>query len=157
MDYNNDSLLDIFLFETDQLIEQLEDSMLTSEKENSYSAEFVDEVFRIMHTIKGSAAMMMYESISLLAHSMEDLFYYVRGNRNCSINHSKLTDLILEGIDFIKSETDKIKQGVPADGNSSALISNIQSYLISLKEDSNKVAATATNQKDISNSINTHS
>ena len=158
MDYNNDSLLDIFLFETDQLIEQLEDSMLTSEKENSYSAEFVDEVFRIMHTIKGSAAMMMYESISLLAHSMEDLFYYVRGNRNCSINHSKLTDLILEGIDFIKSETDKIKQGVPADGNSAVLITNIQSYLISLKEeDSNKVAATATDQKDISNSINTHS
>lgn len=157
MDYNNDSLLDIFLFETDQLIEQLEDSMLTSEKENSYSAEFVDEVFRIMHTIKGSAAMMMYESISLLAHSMEDLFYYVRGNRNCGINHSKLTDLILEGIDFIKSETDKIKQGAPADGNSIVLISSIQSYLISLKEDSDKVAATATDQEDISNSINTHS
>ncbi|WOO38139.1 chemotaxis protein CheA [Anaerocolumna sp. AGMB13020] len=156
MDYNNDSLLDIFLFETDQLIEQLEDSMLTSEKENSYSAEFVDEVFRIMHTIKGSAAMMMYESISLLAHSMEDLFYYVRGNSNCSINHSKLTDLILEGIDFIKSETDKIKQGVSANGNSTVLISSIQSYLLGLKEkDSKQVAATATDQKAIPNSINT--
>jgi two-component system, chemotaxis family, sensor kinase CheA len=157
MDYNNDSLLDIFLFETDQLIEQLEDSMLTSEKENDYSAEFVDEVFRIMHTIKGSAAMMMYESISLLAHSMEDLFYYVRGNSNCNINHSKLTDLILEGIDFIKLETDKIKQGVSADGNSTVLISNIQSYLISLKEDSNKVDTKITNQNDNSNSMNTQS
>ncbi|MDF2869716.1 MAG: cheA2 [Anaerocolumna sp.] len=157
MDYNNDSLLDIFLFETDQLIEQLEGSMLTSEKENDYSAEFVDEVFRIMHTIKGSAAMMMYESISLLAHSMEDLFYYVRGNSNCNINHSRLTDLILEGIDFIKLETDKIKQGVSADGNSSVLISNIQSYLISLKEDSNKVDTKITNQNDNSNSMNTQS
>ncbi len=157
MDYNKDSLLDIFLFETDQLIEQLEGSMLTSEKENDYSAEFVDEVFRIMHTIKGSAAMMMYESISLLAHSMEDLFYYVRGNSNCNINHSRLTDLILEGIDFIKLETDKIKQGVSADGNSSVLISNIQSYLISLKEDSNKVDTKITNQNDNSNSMNTQS
>ncbi|HCR39329.1 MAG TPA: chemotaxis protein CheA, partial [Lachnospiraceae bacterium] len=67
-----------FLFESSQLIEQLEQAILSSDKDNCYTGAAINEIFRIMHTIKGSAAMMTFNEISELAHTVEDLFFYIR-------------------------------------------------------------------------------
>lgn len=67
-------MLELFIFETYQLIDQLEQALLDFEKGNKLE-DSINEIFRIMHTIKGSAAMMLYDNISTLAHSMEDLFF----------------------------------------------------------------------------------
>ena len=72
----NDHMLDMFIFETDQLLEQLEACILDAEKDGAYSRDAINEIFRIMHTLKGSSAMMRYDEISSLAHSIEDLFYF---------------------------------------------------------------------------------
>ena len=63
-------MLDLYLFEASQLMEQLEDLLLTSEKSGSLSPEQVNEIFRIMHTVKGSSAMMMFNNIASMAHSV---------------------------------------------------------------------------------------
>ena len=70
----DDSLLELFVFETSQNTQQLEQIVLNAEGEGGFSHDQVNEVFRIMHTIKGSAAMMSYVGIAKLAHRMEDLF-----------------------------------------------------------------------------------
>jgi two-component system chemotaxis sensor kinase CheA len=67
-------MLDVFIYETTQNIEQLETAILTSEKAGSFAPQAVNEIFRVMHTIKGSSAMMMYNNISSLSHAIEDLF-----------------------------------------------------------------------------------
>jgi len=78
--FSNDTMLEVFLFETSQLLELLEQVVLACESRQSYSEEDINEIFRIMHTIKGSSAMMMFSGISSLAHSVEDLFsIYKRG------------------------------------------------------------------------------
>ena len=69
----DNSLMDMFVFETTQLIDQLETILIDSETRGI--SENIDEIFRIMHTIKGSAAMMQFDDISHLAHSIEDLFF----------------------------------------------------------------------------------
>jgi len=76
--FSNDTMLEVFLFETSQLLELLEQVVLACESRQSYSEEDINEIFRIMHTIKGSSAMMMFSGISSLAHSVEDLFSYIR-------------------------------------------------------------------------------
>lgn len=77
-DFNsNDAMLDMYLFETAQLLEQLEQIILQSDSDYCYSEETINEIFRIMHTIKGSSAMMMYDEISDLTHTIEDLFFYL--------------------------------------------------------------------------------
>ena len=43
-----DPLLDVFIFETNQLLEQLEDIMLEVEKDDTISEEHINEIFRIM-------------------------------------------------------------------------------------------------------------
>jgi two-component system chemotaxis sensor kinase CheA len=57
----------MFIFETEQNIEQLEQIIIDSEDQRAYSSDSVNEIFRIMHTIKGSAAMMSFNEISSLA------------------------------------------------------------------------------------------
>lgn len=49
--YANESMLDIYFFETTQNIEQLEMCILENEKANGYKHEIINEIFRIMHTI----------------------------------------------------------------------------------------------------------
>lgn len=132
--YANEPMLEMYIFETTQNIEQLETIILLCEQTNSYSQESVNEIFRIMHTIKGSSAMMLFNNISTLAHSMEDLFYYIREEKPKDIDYSVVSDLVLEGIDFIKIELQKIKDGQEVDGDCSQLINTIKEFLSLIKQ-----------------------
>ncbi|WMJ87668.1 chemotaxis protein CheA [Anaerocolumna sp. MB42-C2] len=136
--YTNEPLLDMFIFETAQLLEQLEQSILSSEKECCYTLDAINEIFRIMHTIKGSSSMMMFNNISTLAHTIEDLFYYLRESRPEQVDYSYLCDLVLNGVDFIKNELEKIKINKEADGNSTPLIDNLKAFLMVLKQNNNE-------------------
>ncbi|NJD01916.1 MAG: chemotaxis protein CheA [Ruminiclostridium sp.] len=132
--YSNEPLLDMFLFETTQLIEQLEKLVLSNEKSSGYSQSAINEFFRIMHTIKGSAAMMMFDNITSLAHAIEDLFYFIREEKPRDIDCSALSDLILQDVDFLKVEIEKIKNGCAADGQVSNKIDDIKAFLSLLKQ-----------------------
>lgn len=134
--FTQETMLDMYIFETTQLIEQLEQVIINNEKVGSFTIEAINEVFRIMHTIKGSSGMMMFNNITTVAHSVEDLFYFLRENRPENIDCSKLSDMILVGIDFIKTEVDKIIEKKNPDGDASKLISDIKNLLLDLKENS---------------------
>lgn len=131
---SKEPMLEMFIFESVQLLEQLEQIILSSEQSNFYSSHNINEIFRIMHTIKGSSAMMLYNNISTLAHSMEDLFYYIRERTPSTINFTELTDLILKGEDFIKTELNSIEQDKYKDTNASMLIEEIRGFLKKLKK-----------------------
>ncbi len=135
-EYSSGPLLDMFLFETTQLIEQLEACILNTENIGYYSRDVINEIFRIMHTIKGSSAMMRYENISLLAHSIEDMFYFLREENVKDINYSELSDLVLASVDFIKEQIEKIRGGSAADDDASMMITNNKDFLTNLKEPS---------------------
>jgi two-component system chemotaxis sensor kinase CheA len=127
-------MLDMFIFETTQQVEQLEQTVIDTELEETYSESDVNQIFRIMHTIKSSSAMMLFNNISKTAHCTEDLFYYIRENKPQTIDKSSLCDLVLESIDFIKLELEKIKNGDPSNGDEEPIINKIKEYLESLKQ-----------------------
>ncbi|HWQ30947.1 MAG TPA: chemotaxis protein CheA [Negativicutes bacterium] len=132
-EFSGESMLDMYLFETEQNLEQLEAAILSSEKTNRFTSCAIDEIFRIMHTIKGSSGMMLYNGIATLAHSIEDLFYYLREVKDCEPDCQTVSDLVFEGVDFIKVELQKIRNGDRADGSSSRLIMNNKAFLEQLK------------------------
>ncbi|MBH1941112.1 chemotaxis protein CheA [Mobilitalea sibirica] len=132
--YANEPMMDMYIFETTQNIEQLETCILDTEKAGYYSQNVVNEIFRIMHTIKGSSAMMLFNNISMLAHTVEDLFYFLREHKPEQIDYSTLSDLVLEVVDFIKGELDKITQGDKVNRDSTILSSKIKDYLEELKQ-----------------------
>lgn len=130
-----DPILDMYIFETNQQIEQLEHAVLDSEKSGGYASEAINDIFRIMHTIKGSSAMMLFNNISFVAHAIEDLFYFIREERPQEFDCSALSDLVLDGVDFIKVELEKVKAGDSPDGEANKLIENIKFFLSALKQE----------------------
>ena len=129
----NDAMMEMFIFETSQQVELLEQSILTSDEENCYTETAINEIFRIMHTIKGSSSMMMFHGIADLAHTIEDLFFYLREEKPKQIDCGSLTDLTLDSVDFIKVEVMKIKNNDEVDGDSSKLIETLKQFLANLK------------------------
>jgi two-component system chemotaxis sensor kinase CheA len=128
-----ESMLEMFIFETNQLIEQIEQSVMAGEKSSAFSPHMVNEILRAMHTIKGSSAMMMYDGIATLSHALEDLFYYLRESKPENFDYSALSDLVLEGIDFIKIEIIKLKNGDELDGQAKQLITSVHLFLEQLR------------------------
>lgn len=139
--FSNEPMLDMFIFETTQNIEQLEKLILSSEKTNGLTPDAIHEIFRNMHTIKGSSAMMLFNGIASLAHAMEDLFYFIREEKPEGLDFPTLSDLVLEGVDFIKVELEKIKNADSLDADASGLIENIKGFLAALKSGSGAAAA----------------
>ncbi len=132
--FENEPMLEIYIFETTQILDQLEQVVLSSEKSGSFSEDSVNEIFRFMHTIKGSSAMMLFNNITNISHQMEEVFYFIREKKRATVNHSSLSDLVLSAVDFIKVEVNKIKNFDFPDGNPDAIIELFKDYLIYIKE-----------------------
>ena len=129
-----DPMLDVFIFETQQLLETLEETLLQSEKERSLTSEHINEIFRVMHTIKGSASMMSFDNLSKLAHALEDLFDKIREGKTRTDEDALegVFELVLAASDNFKAEIDKLSAGLNANGDFTELNGKIHSYLSSI-------------------------
>ena len=104
-----ESMLDMFVFETGDLLEKLDDILMRTEQEETIGTEDINEIFRTMHTIKGSAAMMGLQNMSALAHAVEDLFYIIRDDPEVKYDKPGLYELLFASSDNLKSELDNIQ------------------------------------------------
>ena len=104
-----ESMLDMFVFETGDLLEKLDDILMRTEQEETIGTEEINEIFRTMHTIKGSAAMMGLQNMSTLAHAVEDLFYIIRDDPNVKYDKPGLYELLFASSDNLKNELDNIQ------------------------------------------------
>ena len=126
-------MLEMYIFETTQLIGQLEQAILDCEKTECYSQKAIEDIFRVMHTIKGSSAMMAFDTISILAHTIEDLFDFLRREEPEDLDCCALSDLVFKSIDFIKVEIEKLKNNDEPDGDATVLIQDIKTFLYDIK------------------------
>lgn len=130
----DESMLDIYIYETTQNVEQLEELVLAGERAGGFSPGAVDEVFRIMHTIKGSSAMMCFNGVAALSHALEDLFGFLRERRAEGVDYRRLSDLILESMDVIRKEMEKTRGEAPSEESPPHLTERIHSFLRKLQE-----------------------
>ncbi len=126
-------MVEVFIYETRQFLEQLEQISLASEENGGFSVDDVNEIFRAMHTIKGSAAMMMFDEVSTLAHSVEDIFYYIRELHPQKVDATAITDIVLNAVDFIRIEMDKLDNGGKPDASSQELREYTKNFLREMK------------------------
>ena len=133
---NGNEILDTYIYETNTLLEQLESIVLEAEKVDTFSQDDVNEIFRIMHTIKGSSAMMEYDTLTTISHRIEDLFFIIRENTMSVVseeNRPALFDLMFQSIDYFRSEIGKIEAGQPLDKNIDSFLANINSLIAKIK------------------------
>lgn len=136
MDNGMDNMLDMYLFETNTLLEQLDGILLNAEKSKLFTVDDVNEIFRIMHTIKGSSAMMEFSTLMRTAHKIEDLFFIIRDegvdafDETCSeAEHHELFDLVFNAIDFMRSEIEKVENAEPLTDNIDSNIEKINDFI----------------------------
>lgn len=121
-------MMDMFIFESNSLLEQLDEILLRAEKSKSFADEDINEIFRIMHTIKGSSAMMGFDNISGVSHKVEDLFFVIREDKSKAKDSDVIFDLVFKASDFMKMEIEKIQQGEAPDGDKTALVAELVAY-----------------------------
>ncbi|MCI8402877.1 MAG: chemotaxis protein CheA [Lachnospiraceae bacterium] len=116
MDNGMEAMLETYLYETNSLLDALDELLVNDEKIGDFSSDDVNEIFRSMHTIKGSSAMMEFNSLSTIAHHIEDLFFYIRdkGIESLDPDHKKeLFNLMFRSGDYLRSEVQKVENGTP--------------------------------------------
>ncbi|MCI9667168.1 MAG: chemotaxis protein CheA [Angelakisella sp.] len=120
-------MLEVFIYESTSLLEQLDEILLDAEKSKSFSEDNINEIFRTMHTIKGSSAMMEFTGISTLAHAVEDVFFILREDpsRMGNVNEA-LFDLVFQASDFLKTEIESVQNSGEANKDPSAMIAELK-------------------------------
>ena len=127
-----DNMLEMYLYETNTLLEQLDELLIEAEKNENFTTNDVNEIFRIMHTIKGSSAMMEFNTLMEIAHHIEDLFFYIRENGLDSMDESHKSDLfnlMFQSTDALRTEVEKIESNQPLSDNIDSVITDINSFL----------------------------
>ena len=104
-----EAMVDMFIYEATTLLEQLDQILMKTESASSFGEEDINEIFRIMHTIKGSSAMMGLENMSTLAHAMEDMFYIIREEKPVIQDTRQLFELVFKASDLLKEEIERIQ------------------------------------------------
>ena len=102
--------LQMFVDETSEQLDELVEVLLVLET-NSGSPSHLNESFRLIHSIKGAAAMMGLDSIALLTHHLENHFDRLRSGLR-SLDRSMM-NLILQCVDFLRDAVGKLRDGKP--------------------------------------------
>jgi two-component system chemotaxis sensor kinase CheA len=129
-------ILDTYIYETNSLLEQLENIILTAEKADTFSEEDVNEIFRIMHTIKGASAMMEFNTLMTIAHRIEDLFFIIREKSMAVVSEEDrpaLFDLVFQSIDYFRGEIEKVEAGEPLELDIGGFLGKINSLIEKIK------------------------
>ena len=88
-----------FIAEAHELLNDLEKALLQLEHD-SQNKEGISEVFRTMHSLKGSASMFGFEAISELTHDLETIYESIRsGTAQLTLNILSAT---LKSLDHLK-------------------------------------------------------
>jgi len=93
---NQDHLGD-FLEEAREIVEELNDNLLTLEKTPESGGDIVNDIFRFFHNLKGNSGIIGYKELNGLTHEAETLLNKVR-KEEIPVSHS-LVDLLLDVVD----------------------------------------------------------
>lgn len=129
MDNSMESMLDIYLFESTGLLDQLDELLLNAEKQEYFTEDEISEIFRIMHTIKGSSAMMQFGSLMTIAHRIEDLFFIIREKGIDDNFKMDLFDLMFKSTDYLKDEVEKLQNGEDLLENVDVFTNEVDNFL----------------------------
>ncbi|TCK04567.1 chemotaxis protein CheA [Phorcysia thermohydrogeniphila] len=100
-------ILEEFLVEAEEILENLDQDLVDLEN-NPQDKELLNKIFRGMHTLKGGAGFLNLTPIVEIAHRIEDVFNKLR-NDEMELT-PELMDVILEGIDQLKSALQMLKE-----------------------------------------------
>ncbi|MDD5658722.1 MAG: chemotaxis protein CheA [Actinomycetota bacterium] len=101
-----------FLIESKELIENIDNDIISLEKEPD-DDNCLNNIFRAIHTIKGTSSFMGLEKITNFSHELESVLNLLR-NKQITLN-DQIMDIVLESIDLIKVLLQDVENGFCSD------------------------------------------
>ncbi|MCC7354166.1 MAG: chemotaxis protein CheA [Anaerolineae bacterium] len=120
--------VEIFTLETAEQIQQLDQGLLTIEKEG-HTPELIQRIFRAAHTLKGSAGAIGHHRMANLTHKMETVLVLLREGRLAV--STPLVDLLLEAVDALRLLTQEVSTREPSGVEPDGLVQRFQAYATS--------------------------
>ena len=108
IDCEDQELLEAFLAETTELLEKLDDDLVTLEK-TSDDPELLNRIFRSIHTVKGASSFLGFDQLVKVTHKTEDVLNRLRKSE-LRIT-PEIMDVILEAADLVRTLVNDIKAG----------------------------------------------
>ena len=128
-------MLEVYLLETRQLNSQMADILLEAERTGRFGGDDIHSIFRVMHTIKSSSAMMGLGGLSSMAHKLEDLFSYYREHPGrLESPDPSLFDLLFSASDFIEQELEQMTRTEYTPRDTADIEKKTDAYLNALDE-----------------------
>ena len=100
-----------FLDEAEEYFDRMESSLLGL-ADTVIEPQKVDLVLRSAHSIKGGAAMMGFDTLSRVAHRLEDFFKILRVRYTYARITTEVETLLLQGVDRLRHISELNRQGV---------------------------------------------
>jgi len=100
--------LPMFLDETGEQLDGLVEALLILEREPDRQEE-LNEAFRLIHSIKGAAGMMGFDSITVLTHQLENRFEAIRSGL-AGLDKPTM-NLVLRCVDFLRECVQRLRDG----------------------------------------------
>jgi two-component system chemotaxis sensor kinase CheA len=88
-----------YVEEVNDMLNDMEGSILTLEQDPS-SIEEINQVFRVMHTIKGTSAMYDFKTVEKITHDVESIYSKIRDTQG-SVS-KEVSTLTLECVDLLR-------------------------------------------------------
>lgn len=98
-DFDEMSMLELFQMESEELTGKLDRLILTLDEQGDKPDNSIREIFRIIHTIKGSARTLSIQEICDFAHAMEDYLAQVMSGETVGRDD---VDYLLRTVDWLK-------------------------------------------------------
>lgn len=98
-----DNMKAVYLEEANELLDNLEVALLQLD-ETPDEKSLIEEVFRIMHTLKGNSSMFGFATIAEFIHNLETVYDLIRGGKQQV--SKELIDVTLASMDHIKQIVD---------------------------------------------------
>ena len=133
----DDEILQDFLVESKENIEQLDEKFVELE-ENPSDKELLSSIFRIMHTLKGTSGFFGFTTLQAISHAAEDILAKLRDGIVSA--DQQIIDMLLKATDYIKAIVAHIEKEKkePDDEVYKEFINKIREFADSLGKESSE-------------------
>jgi two-component system chemotaxis sensor kinase CheA len=134
----DDEILQDFLVEASEIIEQLGEQLVDLEQQPD-DADLLNAIFRGFHTVKGGAGFLSIDPLVQTCHRSEDVFNVLRqGQRRVT---PELMDPILEALDVVNEMMEALRNGEMPEDADPDLLARLEKFAVAEDEQDAEPAA----------------
>lgn len=145
-----DTFINVFIEEAQELIADLEKSLLILEK-NPGDEKSIDQIFRVMHTLKGNSDMFGFDKIGEITHQLENVYDGIR-NKKIALTDDILS-ITLNVVDHIRALLNERENLRPITQKNQKILRDELSDLTNKDQQTEGEISLSTEQKQTANTI----